>query len=241
MQYKIGGGSSFDLLERGKAAAEFFDDFISGDASPASTGQSLWAQTETAGGGAIHAGQVGSEAIDSSDVVGYIRIQTGTATNGGIAVHKQEQQLKLGGGVVTIVARVKIGTLADVTDDYHFHIGLGLSRDPFTLGVGFLYERATSTNWLMTCSKVSTTKTSSGVAVTTGWVTFKIVINAAANSVEFFINGTSVGTVSTNIPNGASDYLVPHIEIEKTAGTNTRKAYVDYYGMRNEFTSARAA
>jgi hypothetical protein len=32
------------------------------------------------------------------------------------------------------------------------------------------------------------------------WVRLKIVINAAATSVEFFVNGTSVGTIATNIP-----------------------------------------
>ena len=38
------------------------------------------------------------------------------------------------------------------------------------------------------------------VAATTGWVRLKIIVNSAGTSVEYFINGTSVGSSTTNIP-----------------------------------------
>jgi hypothetical protein len=38
-------------------------------------------------------------------------------------------------------------------------------------------------------------------AVTAGsWVTLKYIVNAAGTSITFYVNGASVGTITTNIP-----------------------------------------
>lgn len=69
-----------------------------------------------------------------------------------------------------------------------------------TGGIYFFVDSGSS-NWQFACKASGTASTTdSGTAYDANWVELKFVVNAAASSVEFFIDGTSEGTISTNIP-----------------------------------------
>jgi hypothetical protein len=61
-------------------------------------------------------------------------------------------------------------------------------------------------------------------------------VNAAGNSVGFYINGTLVKTETNNIPTGALTYVS---SIVKTNGTTARTAWVDFIRLRQKFTTPR--
>jgi hypothetical protein len=157
--------------------------------------------------------------------------------------HRGVSSIRLGDAAITIEAAVYIPTLATAGEDYTFRIGLGdaSSNADHTDGVYFEYNRADSANWrICTASNSTRTKTNTSTAVVdAAWVTLKIVINAAANSVEFFVDGTSVGTITTNIPTGSGRETGPNIHNLHVAGTAYNYVYVDWYDFEANFTTAR--
>ncbi len=72
--------------------------------------------------------------------------------------------------------------------------------------------------------------------MTTSYVDLRWELNADATSVEFFINGTSVGTITTNIPATQMDLVGTMI---KATGTTLRRSYLDYVGLRKVWTGGR--
>lgn len=88
-------------------------------------------------------------------------------------------------GVVLRLGLQDTFTNADNTDGYYFE-----------------FDPATSANWrYVTANNSTRTKTSSSTAVSAAtWYRLKIVVNSANSSVEFFVNGSSIGTTSTNLP-----------------------------------------
>ena len=64
----------------------------------------------------------------------------------------------------------------------------------------YIEKKDADTNWFVVTRASSTeTRVDSGVAISTGWFTFRIVRTNSA-SVAFYINGTLVSTSTTNIP-----------------------------------------
>jgi hypothetical protein len=132
------------------------------------------------------------------------------------------------GSIYTYQAMINIDTLADVTDDYVFIIG---QTDGWVFGgpgngVYFTYDRSTNVNWLCVSNNASTpTSTDSGVAVTAGW--HKLEIQCDASSAKYFIDGVLVATNTTNLP--TSGFSVNSFLVFKSAGTNSRKFYQNYF------------
>jgi hypothetical protein len=141
---------------------------------------------------------------------------------------------------------INIPTLADATNDYIIRIGL-CDNNPNSgtdcgNGVYFDYTRATSTNWQIAAAAGGTRTRNTGstpVAAATGWHRFKMVVNSAATSVEYYIDGTDVGAITTNIPTTSANAAEPSLTIIKTAGTTARTMKVDYFEYRNSLTSPR--
>ena len=144
----------------------------------------------------------------------------------------------LGNGSIELEYLINFDALADVTNDWVFRVGLGdTTNADHSNGVYFEYNRSTSTNWLIKTANagVRTSTTTSTAVVATSWIKLHISINAAANSVTFYVNGVSVGTITTNIPT-----LVTQLSIHQTrsAGTPTG-VEIDYMDFYQRFTSSR--
>lgn len=88
------------------------------------------------------------------------------------------------------------------------------------------------------CESSGTRDTVTGGTVATGtWKRFTIVVNAAASSVEFFEDGVSQGSVTTQIP---TSNLQPICGVIKTAGTTNKSAITfDYVAYAQEIDAGR--
>lgn len=231
----IPGGGAFDPT----TTVALFDDFV---ARPVAGEQDpIYGWTLANGGTGSSVAQVVADASH----FGVIQFSTGTTTTGfaayGNSTYVVFGENLLGGGVITYQCLINIPTLSDATNEYDIIAGMidGTSTVHID-GVYFKYDRNTSANWLRGSMNNSTaTESDSGTAVATGWTTLKIVVNAGATSVEYFVNGTSVGSNTTNIPSTAGREVGILWSIEKSAGTTARTMQLDYVKIDKTFTTAR--
>jgi hypothetical protein len=134
----------------------------------------------------------------------------------------------------------KTGTLPDGTNTYNFAAGLRNSNGfQERVDIGVRYDSG-AVQWRLvtTHSSVSSTPvTATTPAITANtWYMLKIVMRTGV--VEGYINGVSIGTISTNIPT-ATDGMHPYFRITKTAGTTSRTAQVDLVRVSKTFTTPR--
>lgn len=149
--------------------------------------------------------------------------------------------LVLGGGVVTLQFWCKLSALSDGTDTYKARIGMTTnSETPPTNGVWFEYTHSVNSGkWTINCAAASSTSTANtGSTVDTNWHVYKIVANAAATSIAFFIDGTEV-TNSPVISNIPTIGIIPTLSITKSAGTSARLLSVDLYTLHVALTTPR--
>jgi len=169
---------------------------------------------------------------------GYAYIQTGGVT--------ALIAFLFGGGVYTIEGDIYITTLSDGTETYalRFGFGDGLSGAPVD-GAYFYYTDVggggATPNWHRnTVSNSVLTSTDTGVAAVAGvWTRLKIVVNADATSVEYFINGVSVGSNVTNIPSGAGRNTGAICTLIKSAGTTARIVNIDWAWLHIDLMASR--
>jgi len=152
----------------------------------------------------------------------------------------------LGGGKIIYETQVQIPTLSSASETFNFFTGLSSSTSNVsTNAIAFLYDSAgTNTGsaaigrWQVVCSNGSNRSyTTTNVQVTAGqWYSLRAVINAAGTQVDFYINGTLVKSETNNIPTGGVSYTYA---LTKTNGTTARAALVDYFFIRQKFTTTR--
>lgn len=212
------------------------EDFI----ASTTAGSNAWTATVSGAAAAVAL----STTVQTANRPGQISLTTGTTATGRASHKLGSSAFLLGGGTLTIESLIHIPTLATALQDYVLYVGLGDNTGAGDMvdGVYFVYRRSTSANWIYSASSNSTrTNTTSTTAVAAGsWIKLKIVVNAAASSVEFFVDGTSLGTpITTNIPNVAGRETGPIFKIEKTVGTTASLFYADTFDLSYEFTSAR--
>lgn len=224
-----------------------FDDMITGDSSATDAAtihgsQANW-QTAMAGTGTqITFDTTGITAADKC--LGVVSIQTGTVATNRCGMTLGESSILFGSASLSSEWRLRMGTLSTAAQEYNVYVGfidnMGAVAEPVD-GVYFKYDRNTSVNWIITTSNNSTrTNTTTGVAVSaTTFQKLKAVVNDTGTSVEFFIDGVSVGTHTTNIPTGAGRWTGFGTKIEKTAGTTNVSMYVDYATLQYTYATPR--
>lgn len=188
--------------------------------------------------------------------------QTGTAQNPGIcrlSVTSNSQYISLygnqtgaangdfvlGNGEISFTSIINIPTLPNGTQRFVTYTGLGNNLDAALSGINdgcwFSYvDNVNSGNWLINCKGNSgTTSLDSGIAGATGFNTFKVVVNAAASSVSFYINGTETSNspIATNIP---TDPISFFSGINKTLGNSFVEIQIDLYLFTYTMTTPRA-
>ncbi len=130
---------------------------------------------------------------------------------------------------------IRLEDLSDATNRYIVNVGIldSLNVDAAADSVIFRYsDNVNSGKWQLECkSAVAQTTADSGISVAADtWYRLRAVIYNSSLA-EFFINGVSVGTITTNIPNNRDSGF--GMILTKTAGTTNRIAYSDYctYGQ----------
>ena len=144
---------------------------------------------------------------------------------------------------------IRIPTLNDGTERYHIRVGLvsALNASPLTGGMVFTYDLSgtqtgsTATGNWQTVTANSNVRTynqnavnNTAVAENT-WIKLQIVFNDAV--VLFYVNGTLIGTHTSNLP--TSSNLIPYFDIRKTNGTTARSLEIDYSAIDIKYSTPR--
>jgi hypothetical protein len=139
-------------------------------------------------------------------------------------------------------AGAKCAHLGNATNQVIYRVGLGNSTagGDHSDGVYFEYDYDTSANWYMCCANNSArTKTDTGIAATTGWVSMMASYDATAGAVSFYLDGVLAGTVSTNIPTARSTTPSFQLVTGAGAGGQARYLYCDYFHLYCELGTTR--
>lgn len=201
-------------------SAPVFDDFLYGGTTSGTIGQLRW--TLTVGG----LGTVAYKSAANGNP-GMLYMQTGATANKGTI-------LSLANGAYIPGAPQSVTLLVGWANQAAANANLtqrfGLTRQPTTSegdpSSGTFFRAVGAGNWFaVTRDGGVETATDTGVAQSTGFQQFKIVTNAAGNSVAFYIGGVLKATNATNIASNGNDYFM---QIENADATD-RGTVVDYY------------
>lgn len=215
-----------------------FDDFLGGGTS--SVHQLGW-QTSTSGTGAAQAGNIAAE----SNAFGVTSLTTGTTGTGRVSISLAGSHFSQ--GLIDYTWRIRIPTLSNGTQTFTLYVGFGntlaVTATNIVNGVYFTYTNSVNSgNWVLNTSNNSSRSTSNtAVAATTGYVKLRIVVAADGGSAEFFIDGTSVGTITsaTTIPITTARQCGPILKMEKSAGATGSLVYADLFMATVNFTTSR--
>jgi len=201
------------------ASATIFSEVFSGVSSTAGTSHDK-----------DHPGVYSLSTGASATSTGYLRVGN---SNGAIMV---------GGGVLVWEQSIKIPDLSSGTQTFVAHFGFAEPGYIVSTGgnhwIKFIHDNTTG-NWIISCKNNGTAKTTtSGTAVSTGWQKIRIVVNAAATSVSFFVNGTEVtgSPITTNIPDN-TDSMSFGWGMTKSFGTTARTIDTDYVYLHQKLTN----
>lgn len=222
-----GTGSTLTINSAAPSTYTLFeDDFLLGDVP--------WSSSTTGSGSGI------AQIAGASNHPGITELTA--AGTGACALRSERRQdaIAFGGGFLRWEAIVMIPTLSDGTNRFDVTAGFGDAFNSSFHDNGiYLYYRdnVNSGQWVgRTENSGSVTDVNSAVTVGAGtWYLLAIEVNAGATSVEFFVNGTSIGTSSTNIPSAAG----LHFGMDEQVGTTARTMQVDYCKMHQTFSSSR--
>lgn len=202
--------------------------------------------TAVVGTGASVANAVTSSSIDNN-VAGVIILSTGTQATGCARMYGNQTVINFGGADLYFETVLYLPRFA-TPDNGILRFGFGdvitatnYDQD-FVNGIYFEWTNLSSPNWWLCASNASTrTKINSGVAVTlTGglWLKYSIRIVGATNA-YFYINGTLIGQVSTNIP--AISPCGLNFYSHKVAGTTNMTLGIDYISLSKTMKKARGS
>lgn len=121
--------------------------------------------------------------------------------------------------------------LPEATTDIVVEFGLVANTEIGDLtpndGIFFRLDTAVDANWHGVCRAAGVESTIGSVAATTAFKKFEIIQNAAGTSVEFLIDGVSLGSIATNIP---SSQGIPMFTFSPNTATN-RYIEIDYWWL----------
>jgi hypothetical protein len=232
--------SSENLSSSLEVTSNNFEDFMFDTYAGNGANDNTFSFTQTTSGANAYSvieGIAPSTYVGGNDYSGAHVLSTGTTTTGraAVAAFNHLNRIRLGGKKVTYEVRVRVETLSNATNNFTTYFGLtNLTTSTLNListaqnNVLFNYNHSiNSGSWTgRTTSGGTSTDILSNIPVTAGqWYKLKAVIDLTAQNVEFFIDGVSIGTSSSNIPLTDMKFV---FGIQKAAGTAARTTSIDY-------------
>jgi len=155
---------------------------------------------------------------------GCLNFNLGTSTSGTGTYRVTGATITLGNSwYYRFDALVKVLQLSNGTDNYTLRVGfIDSATAESTDGAFFRYNHAVNSGKWERVTINNTTATATDTTVTVGTTNFTrltIIVNPAGTNVEFFIDGTSVGSNVANIPTGSTRNTGAGMMFVKTAGT----------------------
>ena len=215
---------------------EIFSDFATSlSATPfvgGSGGSGAFA-VSPAGAGLSAAGQRvwgAAELVTGATATGVARVVWGNSTN------TEWSFLRLDDGrAKRLFARVMLSNLATSTDAFDVRVGLAATNDATTNFIRIVggWASAPQNTWRLQSRRQNTDTflNASSAWSENQWYHIEFRIPATGGSVEFLINGASIGTILTTVPTDQTTTYTFLAEIQKSAGTNSRQMFVDYLGL----------
>ncbi len=170
---------------------------------------------------------------------GMVNSITGTSNNNtskaGLEGSGGKNLIKAGGGIQIIEWRIRLPILSS-TPEYNVKVGLQdgiVAGDPAN-GIYLQYSNTiNSGNWRgVTRNSSTSTNVDSSIAVAANtWYKLRFQINAAGTNVDFFVDGTYIGSSTGTIPTTNAMRLVASIEKSGAANATSRTMNIDsvYY------------
>lgn len=203
------------------------------------------------GGGLLSYASNGTGAVPTAAVGGtpsldgwmyFYAFETGTTTTGRTSAWTSQQN---NGGYASIYFntsrrynvgyKVRLEDLSDGTNTFQIYAGFadhiaGIAN--VTNGVYFRYTDADSTGKFIAVCEANNTKTEVATSTTVAADTdYELEISVLNGTAYFYINKVLATTISTNVPNGTSQWTSSVVAITKSAGTTNRIMYVDWFGI----------
>lgn len=208
-----------------------WDHFDGGVSSPYSLG---W---QSIGSG----GAIGQKAAETG-AQGILALDTTTSATTARGINRGGNSVLPGQGLFVMEWRVRMPTISTALEKFVVRIGFhdATSSTVPVDGVWFeVDEGVNSGQWQLKASSNSTATTTNSVSAPAAntWYKLRVDINAAGTSAEFFIDGSSVGTVASNIPTGTGRGTSPAVFIVKSVGTTSRTIDIDYALIYQKFTT----
>lgn len=201
----------------------------------------------TTGTGAAASVSAGNATLASGTHNGVARVATGTVLATAAALvwsGALSNSLMVGGGGADYSALIHLPVLGSAPNHYIARIGLGTSTSAdHANGIYFEYDSSASANWrLKTASSSTRTTTTSSIAVVANqWILLEWHCNAAGTSVEFFVDGVSAGTITTNIQITAGNGYGGNFQISNPANVlaAAREMFIDWFYFQKVYTTSR--
>jgi len=172
----------------------------------------------------------GSAVVVDQQTGGIVRITTGAAATNSHSIDWTDIRSLHVDQRVSSEFRVKLTQTTNVI------IMLSLFFD-WNNRIYFDYTSAALANWRITCTNGgAATQLSSGVAADISYHIFRIECHThGSNHVHFYIDGTETlnSPITTNIPDGATDFLQPRFWLQTTADL-AKSMDVDYCAIRQD-------
>jgi hypothetical protein len=229
--------NEIDIVRRPmRSVSVIEDDFIGANA----LGSLGWLSTTTGANSSIAPSSVG---VDLG-AAGVFAITTGTNSSGRASLNSYVSALRLDLIESCIVSwRVMLDNLSTTLQEYTLSFGLldNVGAGDETDGVYFEYDHATTATdtWRICAASNSVrVKTTLANPVVTNVFNRFTINTSKANTAEYYINGSLVGTLTSSIPSGIGRLTGFGIKMQKTAGSTTRSAYVDYMTAQLNFSGS---
>ena len=187
-------------------------------------------------------GIIDSDGFDKTNHPGVWTMSTGTKADGRVFVASSSTGgFHFGvGGLTRCGTWVHITTLSTAAQEYVARAGVFNISLPNTIndGIGFEYHfDQNGGRWQGITVAAGESSLDTGITVTADtWYFLEFECNAAGTSVEFFIDGTSVGTLSAaaNIPSGNTFDNFYNTHILKLNGRTAREYVIDAFYLYQE-------
>ena len=228
----VAGVPNWDFIVNARRESFMFEDWLASSA----TGSNAWTSTVQFSG-AI------SILASEQTAPGIVLLDTSTSATAQAALREGFGAIVFGGGTWDYEWRVRFPTLSTSAEEYVIRVGMGdVTTGDMVDGAYFEYDRATSGDFwrIKTANNSSRTTTVSSTAIAANtWYKLRTQVNAGGTSVDFLVDDTNIGTITTNIPTGAGRTCGPLVSMIKTNGTTSRTTNVDYYWHHHVLSSAR--
>lgn len=220
---------------------DFYEDFQSSSSTNPTTLIRL-----TTGTGSLSSG-----VTNVGNIVGVMKASTVSGTTSTIGMHTHSESMVMGEGTWTYELNIMgFNIYSDATQTFQFFAGFwdgGTSMNGTDM-VGFVYDSTgvlvggnASDKWQMVMSNLGTpvyveTDVFFDPEVETR---LRFELNADATSCEYFINDSSVGTMSEQVVTVGGAECSFGFLLKKSAGTDAALVNIDYLSVQSEFTTPK--